>query len=393
MKEPFDIADIIFKYLNGTLSDEENNILQNWLQKDIENQILLAEFQNYQKTQENLEFFESIDTPAAWEKINREIEKPATNRLAWAHHRFVKYAAAIILTGFFGYTFFNKTAKYKQTPAITKQANILKNDALPGGDKATLTLGDGSMVVLEDIKNGDVKNENGVKISKKDGQVVYEILPRAQDSGITYNTIKTPTGGQYSIILPDGSKVWLNSTSSLHFPTVFTGKQRLVELSGEGYFEISKNKDMPFIVQAGKTRVEVLGTHFNVMAYANETVSKTTLLEGSVKVGNESGVKTLNPGQQARVGTKINVTNADLDEAIAWKLGYFQFENEDLKTIMRQLTRWYAVEVTAEQNIPNKHFTAMISRNTTLSQVFKMLEMSGELKFTIEEGKVTIREK
>lgn len=393
MKEPFNIADLIFKHLDGTLSEEENTILQNWLQKDIENQILFAEFQNNKKTKKALNFFESIDTPAAWEKVNQAIEKPVVSRLAWAQHRFVKYAAALILASFFGYTFFNKPVKSRKALVTTKQVKVLKNDALPGGDKATLTLGDGSVVVLEEMKNGAVKKENGVKISKKDGQLVYEILPRTQDSEITYNTINTPTGGQYSIILPDGSKVWLNSTSSLHFPTVFSGNQRLVTLSGEGYFEISKNKDMPFVVQAGKTRVEVLGTHFNVMAYTNERVSKTTLLEGSVKVGNESGVKTLHPGQQAWVGAKINVTTADLDEAIAWKQGYFQFENEDLKTIMRHLTRWYAVEVTDQQNIPDKHFTAMISRNTPLSQVFKMLELSGELQFKIEEGKVTIREK
>ncbi|MBE9461240.1 FecR family protein [Dyadobacter subterraneus] len=393
MKAPFEIADLIFKYLNGNLSKEENKVLQDWLNEDIANQILLNELQNKDKMEEGLQFFESIDQNAAWENINQQIDSPVIHRSFWSYKKFFKYAAAILITGIVGYAFLHKKGNQTATIAKTKKPQILKNDVLPGGNKATLTLGDGSVITLEDMENGTFKKENGVKISKKEGQLVYEILPTENSSIVTYNTINTPTGGQYEISLPDGSKVWLNSKSSLHFPTAFSGKERKVELTGEGYFEVSKNKEKPFVVEAGKTHVEVLGTHFNIMAYDNEAVSKTTLLEGSVKVGNGENKKLLNPGQQAVIGSQIRVRTADTDEAVAWKEGYFQFDNEDLTTIMRQLKRWYDVDVVNEQQIPNKHFTAMISRNTTLSKVLKMLEMSGELKFEIEDKKVTIREK
>ncbi|GLU51996.1 FecR family protein [Dyadobacter frigoris] len=393
MKAPFEIADLIFKYLNGDLSVEENKVLQDWLNEDIANQITLNELQNKDKMEESLQFFESIDHKAAWENINEQIENPVIPHSFWSFNKFFKYAAAILITGFVGYAFLHKKNNADTAIAKTKKPQTLKNDVLPGGNKATLTLGDGSVITLEDMENGTFKKENGVKISKKEGQLVYEILPAESNSTITYNTINTPTGGQYEILLPDGSKVWLNSRSSLHFPTAFSGKERKVELTGEGYFEISKNKQMPFVVEAGKTHVEVLGTHFNVMAYDNEAVSKTTLLEGSVKVGNGENKKLLNPGQQAIVGSQIRVRAADLEEAVAWKEGYFQFDNEDLTTIMRQLQRWYDVDVVNEKQIPDKHFTAMISRNNTLSKVLKMLEMSGELKFEIEDKRITIREK
>jgi transmembrane sensor len=396
MEKPFEIADLIFKYLNGALSDEEREALQEWLNEDIQNQIVLNEMQSRAQMEEGLRFFESIDQPAAWKKITGQIENQGTGYAFWPAHQFLKYAAAgaaVLLASLLGYALYHQKNSPAGVIAGTKKMQHLKNDVLPGGNKATLTLSDGQVITLEDMQNGSYKQENGVKISKKEGLLVYEILPRENSSGISYNTITTPVGGKYHVILPDGSKVWLNSTSSLHFPTVFSGKVRKVELSGEGYFEISKNKDMPFVVEAEKTQVEVLGTHFNVMAYQNEALSETTLLEGSVKVGNGALKKILSPGQQALVGTQIQLRTVDPDEAVAWKEGYFQFDNEDLRTIMRQLRRWYDVDVLNEEQIPNKHFTAMISRNNTLSKVLKMLEMSGELKFQIEDKKITIREK
>ncbi|MCF0057243.1 FecR family protein [Dyadobacter sp. CY356] len=393
MKAPFEIAELIFKYLNGNLSGVESKVLQDWLDEDIANQILLNELQNKEKMEEGLKFFESIDHQTAWENINQQIDNPVIHHSFWSLNNIFKYAAAILITGIIGYGFIHKKNNANTTITKIKKPQILKNDVLPGGNKATLTLGDGSVISLEDMANGTFKNENGVKISKKEGQLVYEILPSEKNKTITFNTINTPTGGQYEILLPDGSKVWLNSKSSLHFPTAFTGKERKVELTGEGYFEISKNKEMPFVVESGKTHVEVLGTHFNVMAYDNEAVSKTTLLEGSVRIGIGENRKILNPGQQALVGSQISIRTADVEEAVAWKEGYFQFDNEDLTTIMRQLQRWYDVDVVNEKQIPDKHFTAMISRNTTLSKVLKMLEMSGELKFEIEDKKITIREK
>jgi len=163
-------------------------------------------------------------------------------------------------------------------------------------------------------------------------------------------------------------------------------------LTGEGYFEIVRNPRMPFVVQAPDTRVEVLGTHFNLMTYASEGTSRTTLLEGSVKVSNGNASKTLIPGQQVISGDQMLVRHVDTEEVIAWKNGFFQFESENLRNIMRQLKRWYDLEIENEETIPNKHFTAVISRNTSLSQVLSMLEMSGELKFKIEGKKISVKE-
>jgi len=225
----------------------------------------------------------------------------------------------------------------------------------------------------------------------------------AKNATVLYNTITTPRGGQYQVMLSDGSKVWLNAASSLHFPTSFTGQQRIVELTGEAYFEVAhvsavgeKNK-LPFIVKiitasGARREVEVLGTHFNINAYNDESVVKTTLLEGSVKMTQESGSTLLIPGQQAQLNSNGDVNilkDADMDEAIAWKNGMFQFKKVDIKTIMRQIARWYDVDIEYQKNVDEK-FYAEISRNTNVSNVFRILEETGGVHFVIEGKKVVV---
>jgi transmembrane sensor len=391
-REPIEKADLIVRYLRGELTPEDHAALQAWVDSDVRNRALLESLENEAQLENDLDFLSSVDKTAAWQNISGKIGDREPERRLWPVFEKWKYAAAILLFGLLSYAIFEMAYNGKRSEIAVAKPTEVKNDALPGGDKATLTLADGTVVALEDINDGTVREENGIRVSKVAGQLVYEIVKSAETAPNAYNTIHTPVGGQYHIVLEDGSKVWLNSESSLRFPTVFSGEQRGVELTGEGYFEIARNTKMPFIVNSGKTRVEVLGTHFNVMAYANEAFSKTTLLEGSVKVSNGINSKIMIPGQQAVVGGQVQIQTTDTDEAVAWKNGYFQFENEDLKTIVRQLKRWYDIDIENEEQIPDKHFTAIISRNTPLSKVLKMLEMSGELDFDIEGKRITIKE-
>ncbi|MDO8994551.1 MAG: DUF4974 domain-containing protein, partial [Daejeonella sp.] len=209
-----------------------------------------------------------------------------------------------------------------------------------------------------------------------------------------YNTLSTPMGGQYQLSLPDGSRVWLNSGSSIRFPTAFIGKERIIELKGEAFFDIRENKKMPFIVRTNNSMdIRVLGTQFNVMAYDDEKNINTTLLEGSVQILKESGTAFLEPGQAAILnkGTgKIKVAAADIEEAVAWKNGFFIFSNENIESIMRKVSRWYNVEVDYQGNLSNKDFVGTISRDKNISEILKMLELTGAVHFRIEGRRITV---
>lgn len=257
-----------------------------------------------------------------------------------------------------------------------------------------MTLADGRKIIIDEKDQGQIADQSGIKITKaSDGTIVYiipETIERNPDP-VPYNTIETPKGGKFQIILPDQTKVWLNAASILKFPALFTGKERLVELSGEAYFDVAKNSNMPFNVKTRDVNVIVTGTEFNIMAYYDEPFSTTTLVEGSVRVSNQSERISLNPGEQAFSDKKeqLSKKSADVEEAIAWKSGLFQFNNADINTVMNQLSRWYDVSVEYRSKVPDKRFGGYISRNSNLSQVLKMLELSG-LKFEIEDKKIIV---
>ncbi len=266
-----------------------------------------------------------------------------------------------------------------------------KNDVLPGGNKATLTLADGSTIVLDDAQNGTLAQQGNSKIIKLDGKLSYD--PTNKNSReVVYNTISTPKGGQYQLELPDGSQVWLNATSSIHFPTSFIGTERRIEVTGEAYFEITRNPNMPFIVSVNNAEIQVLGTHFNVNAYSDEDNVKTTLLEGSVKFVNDGNTNILKPGQQAQLTkertTKV-VSNVDVDEVVAWKNGMFDFDNAGIETVMRQLSRWYDVEIEYKGKNDDL-FIAEMRRNINLSDALKALELTGKVKFDIQGKKIIV---
>jgi transmembrane sensor len=284
----------------------------------------------------------------------------------------------------------------KQTP---EQAVINKiYDAVPGGNKAILTLANGKQIILTAVKEGRLARENNVAISKtKNGNIVYHTDQSASSKGqqpvAAYNMITTPRGGQYLLILTDGTSVMLNASSSLKYPVSFTGNERSVELTGEAYFQVAHNASEPFRVISNGQTVEVLGTHFNINAYANEPAVKTALLEGSVKITqNSTGISSLlKPGQQSIIsGNKLEVKDADMEEAVAWKNGYFMFESESIRSIMRKIARWYDVEVIFKGDIPTDNFGGTVSRFSNVSQVLKKLELTGSVHFKIEAGAITV---
>lgn len=304
--------------------------------------------------------------------------------------RWASAAAAVVLLLLGGDYLFNRW----EAPRPVETASVKQTqDVQPGGNKAVLTLADGSVITLDSVQNGTVATQGNARVSKvQNGELVYHGVGKAET--VSYNTVSTPRGGQYKVVLPDGSQVWLDAASSLRFPTAFNGRQREVELTGQAYLEIAADKTQPFHVKAGGTDVEVLGTHFNVNAYGDESAVRTTLLEGAVRVSNGKESQLLEPGEQANSGNgqegiRVNA-NADVDAVIAWKNGLFQFNDADLKSVMRQLNRWYDVDVVYEGNIPPQQFEGKIQRNLTLSQVLRILEKS-QVHFRIEGRKIIVQ--
>jgi hypothetical protein len=382
--------ELLRRYLENRCNPEELNELMDFLGKDASNRIILSQLQEQYPNSFN------ENTQISPERSNLICEalmkKIAPTRVITIHkHRWplVAAAASIILMSLSTYFIISKRNIDK---GGVVRAGSYKNDILPGGNKALLKLADGSMIVLDDAQNGVLAQQGITKVIKLDGKLSYN---SGQNSAheILYNIISTPRGGQYEISLPDGSHVWLNSASSLRFPTSFAGKERRVEITGEAYFEIAKSKTMPFIVSANNAEIHVMGTHFNVMAYSEEAAIKTTLLEGSVKLISGKDSSLLKPGQQAQL-TKVSqirvISHIDMEEVMAWKNGMFYFGNTDLQSIMKQLCRWYDVEVEYQNKSFNSIFVGEMPRSSKLSDVLKALELAGNLHFDIEGKKIIV---
>jgi len=285
----------------------------------------------------------------------------------------------------------NRASAGASAAAFGKVA-IVPGDKAAGIDKASVTLSDGSVIVLDSAQRGVLAKQGSTSLFMEGNKLVYK--PSTGDSTrIFYNSITTPRGGEFHVELPDGSLVWLNDESSIRFPTAFSGKERRVEISGEAYFEIAKNASKPFFVNIRSSEIQVLGTHFNVSGYSDEAVLKTTLLEGSIKFVHGSSSEILKPGQQARLADDGTIKIEDqvhLKVTTAWKEGYFRFEAADITTVMTQLSRWYDVDVVYAGEKPTDLFYADIPRDTRLSTVLKALEIASKLKFTIEQNKIIV---
>lgn len=371
--------ELLNKFIEGTCTPEEKAIVEHWYISESSKQVLPDD-------QEDI----SADKMQMWNEISEMNNLNNGRKRISIILRATSIAAAVILFISIGTYFF--TLREPQIIANHKKTEIF--DKGPGGNKAILTLNDGSKIVLDDAINGNIAVQGSIRIRKSsDGSIIYdmpEINADASNSQL-YNTIETPKGGKYQIILPDGSKVWLNAGSLIRFPAIFSGNERNVELTGEAYFEVAKNIDKPFIVQTKDMNVFVTGTKFNIMAYNDENYSATTLVEGSVQVSNPTQKVFLKPGEQAvsNKGTSLNKSDAEIEQTIAWKNGLFQFNNADIRSVMKQISRWYDVSIEYRGMVPDKHFGGYISRDSKLSQVLKMLELS-DIKFVVEEKKIIV---
>ncbi len=335
--------------------------------------------------------------------IKEQVKKESTlNRMP-----YLQIAASVLVIFLFSTTiYFYRSSLASKSQMPIAQGVVKMEDKQPAKNIAILTLGNNSQIVLDEASNGEIAQESGVSILKTDkGELVYKI--RNSNNLSTndlnkYNTISTPMGGKFKVILPDGSLVVLNAASTLKYPVHFDEKLRKVSFTGEAYFEIAKLEDkrkkrVPFYVYSNDQIVEVLGTHFNINSYDNEEYSKTTLLEGSVKIINEKSAATakiLKPGQQAvikRGDVQTKIIIADEAQALAWKDGYFLFKNTNIKDVVNELERWYNVDIQYEDEMEFENITGYISRNVKISSVLKMLQLSGIVNYEISGSKIIIK--
>lgn len=369
---------LLEKYRTGNLTNEEKVMVELWLFNFRNEGADLSE--------------ETIETIG--KDVFRELPlKQPQTRLLW---RRIFVAACLFIAAAIGLLFYlNSTHK------VTQPLAAVAEDILPGGNKAVLTLSNGKKISLTDVGKGELAKQSGIRISKtRDGQLVYQVSTSDLPVGsaeVEYNTVETPRGGQYQIDLPDGTKVWLNAASHLKFPLSFANlTERRIELTGEAYFEVEKDAGKPFVVSTEKQSVHVLGTHFNVNAYGDDPIVKTTLLEGSVRVQHEGvpgDYRILVPGQQSQISlaaTPIQVVKVDPLIETAWKNGKFSFENEPIENIMRQISRWYDVDVVYQDNVAGKTVWGSINRYSNVSKVLSVVERTGKIHFKVKGRRVIV---
>jgi ferric-dicitrate binding protein FerR (iron transport regulator) len=388
------------KLLKGELSPEETQELIQWLgEENLDNETASLIVAHLKKP-----VMQNQVSPAMIAALEARLplifkeDKPSSRIVRLAGKKWLRYAASILLLLAAG-AYFIIPGK-KQSGVNEKNVSLASKatDPQPGKEGAILTLTDGTQLVLDSMSNGLITTQNGIKVLLNNGQVTYTPDKKTGEQQIAYNTMTTPRGRQFQLLLPDGSKVWLNAASSIRYPVVFSGNERKVDITGEAYFEVTKNAAMPFRVSAGTgTEIEVLGTHFNINSYSNEGSINTTLLEGSVKVKRQGAndVKLI-PGQQARIdrhdksgasSSAVKVVNdVDVERVMAWKNGVFNFQDATLEEVMRQLERWYDIEVVYEKGIPSFEFYGKMGRDLPLLTVLRGLNLSN-VNFRMEEGK------
>ncbi|WP_145855835.1 FecR family protein [Pedobacter suwonensis] len=377
------------KLLDKLEADEQ---LSNSLSAD--EQLLLAELRTIRNASADaLKAYSLFDTDKKWAELRAQIEPTAAVRRKVGVRRlwFSIAAAAVLFIIAIGFIY----NRYQQEPQPPKLVNMIKNDIAPGKNAATLTLDNGKQIILSAANNGNLAQEAGIVISKTaDGQLIYTATGAKTAAGTHIHTLSTARGETYRLRLPDQSEVWLNSSSSIKFPASFaSAKSRKVELTGEAYFQIAKDKVHPFIVKTNLQEVQVLGTHFNVNSYADHRKAVTTLIEGSVRVSNRSRqTKTIKPGEQSTVqdGQDIAVAPADIKNVMAWKNGYFRFRNESIEEVMAKISRWYDIDVVYAGKVSGELFNGNISLHKNISEVLNMLSYSNDVKFKVEGRRVTV---
>lgn len=399
---------LIDRFHNKTISDAEHEELLALLSQNEHAATARKFFREVMETQgDNEDLFSEADSAAIYSSVQAKIEaiqpRPRVRKLPVWKWAGVAAAACILIMA--GYWVFKPAAQKETTPVAQKETAT--PDLLPGKkNKAVLILADNKQIVLDSTGAGMLSVQGNASVRKDaNGQIIYESgNTQNKPTEVVYNTLEIPNGGEYELVLSDGSKVWLNSASRIKFPVNFTGNTREVEINGEAYFEIAKDKSRPFKVHFNSSTVEVLGTHFNVNAYDNEITQAVTLLEGSVKVesaiANQQSAKNtfnepvqsaiLKPGQQAvlsRDHSPLTIDHSpDLEEVVAWKNGLFIFADEDIKSVMRKLARWYDFTPEYQSNIGDEQFGGMVSKYRNISEVLKMFESTGTIHFKIIPG-------
>ena len=364
----------------------------------------LAEFFEYASDPANEAVFESLMS-GSWDELyqkGRELDQtkqapvhsiaPAKTGRSMNFRRIAAAASVILLLG--AGAFYKFSMRSTKDIATAPESQPAKPDIAPGTSKAVLTLSNGSIIILDSAQKGLLAIQSGTDIIKTgSGQLAYNISKEKSTTTATaFNTLSTPRGGQFQLTLPDGTKVWLNAASSITYPTAFTGNDRKVTITGEAYFEVVHNANTPFRVTVNETEIEDIGTRFNINAYPDELEMKTTLIEGSVKVINATNKKILKPGQQIQINRdgEINVnSHADIDQTLAWKNGLFNFNGASLETVLRQLSRWYDVDIVYNAKIPAKKFGGEIQRDLNLSEVLEVLKETG-VHYKIENKKLYV---
>jgi len=397
------IAYLVKQYITSSCTFEEYQELLALLKVETEetkthiNELLLEEVRNsrYHKAEEQVNWQQMLQSVLQ----HQEVAAPAPVRTMRVFSKIAIAAVVVVGIGLIAWWWLQGGAgKPKDSPSVATTTDIM-----PGKNGAILTLSNGQTLVLDSVHNGALTALPGLHITKHDSLIVYGAAAGNNEhkAAMAYNTLSTPRGRQFRVVLSDGTKVWLNASSSIHYPAAFEGKERIVEITGEAYFEVAKNAARPFVVHivsgTGKPagQVEVLGTHFNVNAYDDEENVRTTLLEGRVNVQSAIGnpqSAILKPGEQAVMAAHSPLTidhSPGIEQVMAWKNGYFQFERADIQTVMRQIARWYDVDIQYKGAVTKDKFGGSIPRDATLSQVLHALEQS-LVHFTIEGKKVIV---
>lgn len=377
------VAYLVAGYIRKTLTAQEHDELDAWVEASDENMRLFEELTDEKNIEANLKWMDNVNTEEQLRSVkeglvfSKPVVKARSTRL-WSYS--IAAALIIVIAGIFIVR--QIASKPANDTAVASQSIIL-----PEKNKSTITLSDGSIIELSAINNGALKDSSGAR--KAGDQIVYT---GSGSNELQFHTLTTSVGGQYSIQLSDGSRVWLNAASSFRYPTQFTGAERVVELSGEGYFEVAKDASRPFKVKmADNTFVTVLGTHFNISDYKNEVSRDITLLEGSVAVSKDDQKRIIKPGEQLQIQRdEIHVVKGiDIEVVTGWKDGQFIFKDADIKKIMQQVMRWYDVQVIYQDNVAHL-FNASISRKEDLSKLLRLLELTGKIHFKVQNKTIYV---
>jgi transmembrane sensor len=385
-------AGLIIKFLQEEITETEHQELQAWVGSSDRAREIFEELTSEEKLPVEVSHF-ADSRKRILEKIRAA--EPET-RVVVEMKRGFKWkawlaAAVVVIVSVVGF-FFLRPAPEAEVVNVEQENDRYKNDIPPGGDKAFLQLGDGTIISLDNSAKGLLAKQGNIAINNKSGELIYSADKNNSDETVYINKITTEKGGRYRLTLADGTQVWLNAMSTIYFPARFAGKNREVEISGEVYFEVAKNSKMPFIVKYNDMRIEVTGTEFNLKAYNDESV-KTTLIEGSVKVLNGKNEVKLKPGQQAELTEQNDFTvksRVNVDDVIAWKEGKFTFTDADIKNIMAQLQRWYDIEVSYQNGVSTNFSATNISRDLPISELLKLFEETNKVHFKIEGRKVVV---